>query len=79
METFAALESPSMVELPPQELTFDRFSIVSTIRRTAQHTASDNMCQHPQAEGSPGKEIPASFNRRQFRCGNEAWPRETAW
>jgi hypothetical protein len=33
MGTFAALESRSLVELPPQDLTFGRFSTVSTIRR----------------------------------------------
>jgi hypothetical protein len=33
MGTFAALESRSLVELPPQGLTFGQFSTVSTIRR----------------------------------------------
>jgi hypothetical protein len=33
MGTFTALESRSLVELPHQELTFGRFSTVSTIRR----------------------------------------------
>jgi hypothetical protein len=33
MGTFAAIGSPSLVGLPPQDLTFDRFSTVSTIRR----------------------------------------------
>jgi len=33
MGTFTALESRSLVELPPQDLTFGRFSTVSTIRR----------------------------------------------
>jgi hypothetical protein len=33
MGTFAALESRSLLELPHQDLTFGRFSTVSTIRR----------------------------------------------
>ena len=33
MGMFAALESRSLVELPRQDLTFGRFSTVSTFRR----------------------------------------------
>jgi DNA-binding NtrC family response regulator len=73
MRRFAALESRSLVELPSQDLTFGRFSIVSTIRRTAQHTACANMSQHPQTESSHSKEIPARFIHRQYRWANGAF------
>jgi two-component system, NtrC family, response regulator AtoC len=67
------VRSRSLVELPPQDLIFGRFSTVSTIRRTAQHGASTNMSQHPQTEISPGKEIPARFIYRQDQWANGAF------
>jgi DNA-binding NtrC family response regulator len=71
--TLAALELRSPVEFPSQNLTFGRFSIVSTIRRTAQDSASANMSQHPQTESSPSKEIPARFIHRQYRWASGAF------
>jgi DNA-binding NtrC family response regulator len=73
MGKFAAFESRLLMELPAQGLTFARFSTVSTIRRTVQHTASANKSSHPQTESSPDKEIPARFIHRQSRWANGAF------
>jgi len=43
METFAALKSPSMVEIPPKQVIFGRSSTRSTVQRSVEEAANANM------------------------------------
>jgi hypothetical protein len=79
MEMFVALESPSMVRLSPDEVTYGGISTKSTIQRSVEEAASAKMPLLLQSESSTAEEIPAKFIHCQSRWGNEAWPRKTAW
>lgn len=43
METFAALKSPSMVEIPPKQVIFGRSSTRNTVQRSVEEAANANM------------------------------------
>ena len=75
MERFAALESPSMLELPPKEVISGRSSTLGTIQRSVEKAASAKMPLLLQGASSHDKEIPARFIHRQFRCVNGAFVR----
>jgi two-component system response regulator AtoC len=73
MGTFAAIESPSMVELPPQEVIFGRSSMMNTIQKSVEKAANANIPVLLQGESGTGKEILARFIHRQSQWGSGAF------
>jgi len=71
--TFAALESPSTVDLPPEEVIFGRSSIMNTIQMSVEKSANANMPVLLQGESGTGKGILARFIHRQSQWGNRAF------
>jgi two-component system response regulator AtoC len=75
MATFAALESPSLLELPRKEVIFCRSSTLSTIQRNVEKAVNAKMPLLLQRASSHDKEIPAGFIHRQSRWVNRAFVR----
>jgi DNA-binding NtrC family response regulator len=73
MGTFAAIGSPSMVGLSPDEVTYGGFSTKSTIQRSVEEAASAKMPLLLQSESSTGEEIPARFIHRQYQWADGAF------
>jgi two-component system response regulator AtoC len=71
--TFAALESPSMLDLPTDEVTFGRSLTMNTIQRSVEKSANANLSVLLKGESGTGKEILARFIQRQCQCGNGAF------
>jgi two-component system response regulator AtoC len=69
---FAALESPSMVDLPPAEVIFGRSSTRNTIQRSVIEAANANMPVLVQGKSSIAKEILDRFIHPQSPRGNGA-------
>jgi two-component system response regulator AtoC len=75
MATFAALESPSLLDLPRKEVIFCRSSTLSTIQRSVEKAVNAKMPLLLQGASGHDKEIPARFIHSQSRWVNRAFVR----
>jgi DNA-binding NtrC family response regulator len=68
MGMFSALESPPVLDLPPEKEIFGRSPTISTIQRSVKKAASAN--RFLQGGASTAKKILARFINRQSQWGN---------